>query len=258
MPSVSMSVDDHGVALVVVDNPPVNAMSDLVIDGLTALAENLRTDDVDAVVLTGAGSRMFLAGADLVALEGWLGDEGAIARHVEMTTRLFSAWASLPQPTLAAVQGDALGGGLELAMACDLIVANPGVRLGLPEVKLGLMPGAGGTQRLPRRVGAGQAARLVLTGTAVDAQEAKAIGLVDQVCAEGKVEAVAMAIAADMASSGPRSALRAVTAALRSSATDSLESGLARERELFLRQTLTADAAEGVRAFREKRAPRYE
>jgi enoyl-CoA hydratase/carnithine racemase len=248
---------DGGVAIVTVDNPPVNALADGVLEALGAAAGSLAADDdVRAVVLTGAGSRSFLAGADLEELERSLGDEAAMEGHVELTGRVFGALQRLEVPVVAAVGGHAVGGGLEVALICDLIVAEPRAKLGLPEVTLGLIPGAGGTQRLPRRVGASAATRMLLTGELVDAAAARELGLVDVLAAEGEALAEAVALARRFATL-PARALRAAKAALRAAATQPLSDGLLAERRLFLGVAASADAREGAAAFVARRRPEF-
>src|SRR4051794_1631047 len=154
---VTVTVAD-GVATVLVDNPPVNAMGAAVIDGLGAAAARVGPDHgVRVVVLAGAGTKAFLAGADIAEFQALRAEPGAMAAHSTRARAVFDAWQALPQPLIAAVQASAVGGGLEIALVCDLIVADPAARFGLPEVKLGLMPGAGGAARPPAPVGVGPA-----------------------------------------------------------------------------------------------------
>jgi enoyl-CoA hydratase/carnithine racemase len=248
---VSISVAD-AVATVTVDQPRVNAMSDAVLEGLTSAAEAVsKRADVSACVLAGAGRRAFMAGADLDELEGWLGDAPALERHVGLTGWMLEAWAAVPQPVIAAVQAHAVGGGLEVALACDLIVADERARLGFPELGLGLIPGAGGTQRLPARIGLAAATRLILTAELVDAREGRDIGLVDVVVEHGSAVSVATELARRIAGQA-RTAVLAATAALRASRTRELDRGLSEERRLFLAQCMTRDARDGVRRFHER------
>jgi enoyl-CoA hydratase/carnithine racemase len=248
---------DGAVAVITVDNPPVNALGNAVLDALAGAAEQLGADDgVRAVVLTGAGVKAFMAGADLDEFRRLLDGDGSIAEHVGYSSRALGALASLPQPLVAAVQAAAMGGGLEVALTADLIVADPGAVLGLPEVRLGLMPGAGGTQRLPRRIGAGRAKELMLLGGAVQAEEAKAMGLVNRVSAPGAALEEARELAGRLAALSPlavRSIKRAVTDGLEGT----LEEGLHAERELFMGVFNGPDAREGVAAFVEKRRARF-
>jgi enoyl-CoA hydratase len=256
-PSATVTIAD-GVAVVTVDNPPVNALTNETIDALAATAEQVReTGDVRAVVLTGAGDKAFIAGADLDEFAGALGSTEWIEDHTARSRRMLAGWASLPVPVVAGVQASAVGGGLEAALVCDLIVADPSARFGLPEVRLGLMPGAGGTQRLPRRIGIGAAKELLMLGGTIDAEEARRIGLVNRVSAPGEAAAEALAIASKLAAL-PGQSLRAIKQALSPPAgDDEISAGLDRERELFMQLFETDDAREGVAAFREKRAASF-
>lgn len=245
-----------GVAVVVVDNPPVNALKNEVVDALTHAAERLRGDgDVRAVVLTGAGDKAFVAGADLEEFSQALGDSVWIEDHIGRTRRMLDAWDGLPQPVVGAVQASAVGGGLEVALVCDLLVADAGARFGLPEVRLGLMPGAGGTQRLPRRIGLGRAKELLLLGGTIDAEEARRIGLVNRVVPSGTGLAVALELAAQLAALSSVS-LRAIKSSLEEPNGD-LADGLDRERALFMHVFASEDASEGVHAFVQKRRPSF-
>jgi enoyl-CoA hydratase/carnithine racemase len=245
-----------GVAVVTVDNPPVNALRNEVVDALADTAARLAADDtVRAVVLTGAGDKAFVAGADLDEFSQALGSVEWIEDHTARTRRMFDLWERLPQPVVAAVQASALGGGLEVALVCDLIVADPGARFGLPEVRLGLMPGAGGTQRLPRRIGVGPAKELLLLGATIDADEARRIGLVNRVAGAGQASAVARELAARLAALSSV-AVRAIKSSVASAHGD-LERGLDGERALFMAVFASQDASEGVNAFVEKRPPEF-
>ncbi|QEC50530.1 hypothetical protein FSW04_25065 [Baekduia soli] len=253
---VQIEVAD-GVATVAVVNPPVNALADPVLDELGAAARRLAADDaVRSVVLTGGGERSFIAGADLRHFAEILGDTGEMAAHVELTAGVFGAWDALPMPVVAAIGGHAMGGGLELALTCDLLVVDPRAKLGTPEVTLGLIPGAGGTQRLPRRIGLAAATRMLLLGTPVDAATARACGLVDVVAEPGAALPEAHALAVRLAAL-PARAVTAAKAALRTAAQAPLAEGLAAERELFLGVAATADAREGAIAFLAKRPPAF-
>jgi len=242
-----------GVAVVTVDNPPVNAIGEPTLEGLEEAARRIAGDDeVRAVVLTGAGEKAFMAGADLREFERMLEEGQGIDEHTAATRRIFGLWERLPQPVVAAVQAPALGGGLEAALVCDLIVADPAARFGFPEVRLGLIPGAGGTQRLPRRIGVGAAKELLLLGGSVDAQEAQRLGLVNRVSAPGQALEESRGLAARLA------ALPAVAVRAAKRAVDiEIGAGLDREHALFLEAFASEDVREGVRAFVEKRAPRF-
>ena len=244
-----------GVATVTVDNPPVNALDDAALEGLGEAARQIAADpDVRAVVLTGAGEKAFLAGADLRSLQHALGTPGEMEAHVALTRPVFEAWRTLEPPVVAAVAANAVGGGLEFAMVCDLIVADPRARFGVPEVTLGLIPGGGGTQRLPRRIGWTAAMELLLLGRLVKAERAQELGLVNVVAAEGAAREEAAEIAARLAAL-PAIAVQAAKRAARAGLEGGLNEGLDAERELFLRTAASADAREGAEAFLEKRAP---
>jgi len=238
-------------------DPPLNLLTTALLDDLEAALERLEAADpgeVRAVVVTGRGERAFSAGSHVGEFEAIRGPGGRdrLARDEAATRRL----ADLPMPTIAAIEGDALGGGLELALACDLRIASARARLGLPEVRLAVTPGAGGTQRLPRIVGLGRAKDLILTGRIVDAEEAARIGLVDRLVPAGEARAAAVAIATEIAARGPlavREAKRLLDAALDLD----LAAGLAAELEASERVFATDDLAEGAAAFFDKREPRY-
>jgi enoyl-CoA hydratase/carnithine racemase len=176
--------------------------------------------------------------------------------RLELEQRAWSRLAGLPMPTIAAIEGDALGGGLELALCCDLRVASTRARLGLPEVRLAVIPGAGGTQRLPRVVGPARARELILTGRIIDAPEAERIGLVHRVVPPGEARAAADAIAGEIAARGPlavREAKRLIDAATELD----LDAGLAAELDASERIFATEDMLEGANAFFAKRDPEY-
>jgi enoyl-CoA hydratase len=182
---VSVAIGD-GVATVIVDKPPVNAMGRDVLGSLGEAAGRIGPEhEVRAVVLTGTGQAAFMAGADIGEFQALRAEPGAMDRHSQMARAVFDAWQALPQPVIAAVQASAVGGGLEIALLCDLIVADPAARFGLPEVKLGLIPGGGGTQRLPARIGTAAAKELLFLGSLIDAARAEALGLANKVSEPG-------------------------------------------------------------------------
>ena len=250
---VDHPVADHeGVALVTIDRP--GSMNALSFDVLEELADALETLDRDptcrVVVLTGSGEKAFAAGADILELADQtperLDGEGR-----------FGAWDrvwAIGLPLIAAVRGYALGGGCELAMSCDLIVAGDDARFGQPEIRIGVMPGAGGTQRLTRAVGVALAMELVLTGRTMTADEARAAGLVTKVVPAAGTLAEALRLA-DAVAAMPPLAVRAAKRSILASQELPLSEGLRRERQAFFDLFATSDQREGMRAFIEKRPP---
>jgi enoyl-CoA hydratase/carnithine racemase len=247
------------VALLELDHPPLNIVDgELLADLDAALAEleAAPADDVRAVVVTGRGERAFSVGSDVKAFEAHRADPAAGRRRFELEARVAQRLARLPMPTIAAIEGNALGGGLELALCCDLRVAAEPAKLGLPEVRLAVTPSTGGTQRLPRIVGMARAKELLLTGRVIDAPEAWRIGLVNEVVPAGGAVTRAREIGAEIAERGPL-AVRAVKALLDAALDRPLAQGHAAEIETSVRIFATDDLLEGARSFVEKRPPEY-
>lgn len=246
---------DDGVAVVTIDDAA--RRNTLTARMRTELAQAMAACDADpavrAIVLTGAGDRSFAAGGDIRELQQRTLEE---QRRVMDDGSVFGAVARVRAPIVAAINGWCLGGGLELAIACDLRIAAAHARFGQPEVQLGLIPGGGGTQFLPRLVGLGQALRLVLMGEAIDAAEALRIGLVHEVMEGAGLLPRALAVARTIAANGPQ-AVRAAKQATRLALDLPLEEGRARERALFERCFASDEQREGVTAFLEKRSPRF-
>jgi enoyl-CoA hydratase len=237
---------DGGVVLVRLNNPPMNALSTSVLRALYDVANRLAADpDVKAVVVAG-GEKAFAAGADISEFGG-PGEATTIALAFR---NAFDAVAAIPHPVVAAVQGYALGGGLELAMACDLRVAGENARVGQPEILLGIIPGAGGTQRLPRLVGPARAKELIWSGRQVRADEALAIGLVDRVVAPAETEHAALHWASELAK-GAVVAMGLSKQAIDRGGDGALADGLDLERDAFVRVFETEDAVTGVQSFLE-------
>ncbi len=245
------------IALVTIDNPPMNALSAGLLEELEAELEALDADDgVRAIVLRGAGERAFVAGADIKefpALREAASEGGGSARGIQ---RLGQRMDAARTPFVAAIRGYCLGGGLELAMCCDIRICADDAKLGQPEIKLGLIPGGGGTQRLPRLVGYGRAMLLNLTGEFVDADTAYAWGLVERVVPVGELEQAALDLAGQIAAQSPH-AVAVLRELARTTRSLPLEEGLRREAEGFVRCLRSEDGAEGVAAFIEKRAPTF-
>jgi enoyl-CoA hydratase/carnithine racemase len=249
---VRLDVSD-GVGVVRLERPPANAIDLRVgLELQQAIGEAGAREDVGAIVIWG-GQRIFAAGADIKAMAGWGPDE--VRPSVEALASACGLLEDLAKISIAAVNGYALGGGCELALACDLRYAAEDAVLGQPEIRLGVIPGAGGTQRLLRLVGPSRARDLVYTGRQVAADEAERIALVDRVVPAGDVLETALASAGDFAA-GPRAALAAAKRALRAAETLGRE-GFVKERELFLGLFGTPDQREGMRAFLEKRDPEF-
>jgi enoyl-CoA hydratase len=246
---------DGGVAVVTVNRPDKrNALNSQVRSETVAALDALRDDDsVRVVVFTGAGEKAFVAGADI----GEFAQRTPLEQREAMTgRRVFDEIAAFPKPTVAMINGFCLGGGCELALACDVRVASDAARLGQPEINLGIIPGGGGTQRLPRVVGTGQAMRLILSGEIIDTAEALRIGLVDVVHPAAELRERTMEFARGMAAKSPV-ALRMAKAAVRAAAEMPLAAGLAYETELFVTCFGSDDKREGVAAFLEKRPAEF-
>ena len=232
-----------------------NALSRAVNLELTQLARELEDDpSVRVVILTGAGDAVFCAGADLKERKGV--DAVATKPFIDAISGAIDAWARVAKPTIAAMNGSAFGGGLELALACDFRIAVEGAQFGLTEVRLGIMPGAGGTQRLPRLIGVAAAKELVLLGRRVDATRALALGLLTQVVPRSQLGSAAAAMIEELAECAPRSVVMA-KAAIDRGIDVGLDEGLRIERECYDVTLFTEDRNEGLRAFAEKRPARF-
>jgi len=242
-PHLRLDRRDDGVAVVTLDNGKVNALSIAALGALHDTMQELRRDPPGAVVVTG-GSRLFAAGAEISEFHG---PEGA-ARVGGAFRAALDAVATFPRVTIAAVSGYALGGGCELALACDFRIASERAKFGQPEILLGIIPGGGGTQRLARLVGPARAKDMILTGRQVAAGEALAMGLVDEVVAPDAVEARALERAAELAR-GPLAAQALAKQAIDEGLDLELSAGIELEHELFVEVFNTDDATIGVRNF---------
>lgn len=250
---VHLQVDD-GVGIVRLDRPPANAISlQLSMDLLDALEEAVSRDDVGALVLWG-GRKLFAAGADIKEMVDHGPDE--IREQVTKLGDACDLLEAMPKVSIAAITGFALGGGFELSLACDLRYAADDAKVGQPEVKIGVIPGAGGTQRMTWLAGVGVSRDLTYTGRQVDAEEAKALGLIERVLPAAQVLEAAVRDARAFAR-GPRRALAAAKEAIRAAVGSPGPSGIAREKELFIALFGTGDQREGMRAFIEKRSPEF-
>ena len=247
---------DDGVATVTIDRPEDrNALNETVRTELRAALPDIEDSDVRVIVLTGSAEcNAFVAGADVTELrERDLVEQRAASAR----PRVYETVDGLTTPVIAAVNGHALGGGLELATACDVRVAKRGGKLGQPEINLGLIPGGGGTQRLPRLVGEGQAMRLILSGELVDADEARDIGLIDQVCDPKDFDDRVTELAGAIAEKSPL-ALEFAKESVRAASRTGLDEGIDYEAQLFVQLFATEDKNEGIDAFFEDREPEWQ
>ena len=252
--TVVISIRD-GIAEVAIDRPEkLNALNATVRSELTDAFDHLADlEEVKVAILHGTGDKAFVAGADVGEFAARSPEE---QRAVYRERRVYDALAAFPKPVICAIHGFCIGGGNELALACDIRVADSTARFGQFEIRLGLIPGAGGTQRLARLVGPGQALRIGLGGDLIDAAEAHRIGLVEVLADEGQQLVRARELAERMTRwSGL--ALQLVKKAVRAAAENHLSDGLAVEKELFLEAFASEDGREGVKAFVEKRRPRF-
>ncbi|MDQ3697889.1 MAG: enoyl-CoA hydratase-related protein [Gemmatimonadota bacterium] len=253
--TLTLDVRDRIATLTVNRPDKLNALNDATVRELGEAIEAIRErDDVGGAIVTGAGTKAFVAGADI----GELATQGPVSgrERAFRGQRIFSRFESSPKPVIAAINGFALGGGCELALACHIRIAAEGARLGLPETKLGIAPGYGGTQRLPRVIGKGRALELILTGDMIDAAEAHRIGLVNRVVPAYQLMTVAEEMMRKMLEKGPLAVALSIEAVNRGLDT-SLEDGLVLEANHFGILASTADMREGMQAFLEKRAPRF-
>ncbi|MCA9539800.1 MAG: enoyl-CoA hydratase/isomerase family protein [Myxococcales bacterium] len=256
MSDVVLFERDGGIGTLTINRPQaLNALDSAVLDALEeTLAHIAELTDLRVLIITGAGGKAFVAGADIAQMSS-LGPREA-RRFAFQGHRVLNAIESLPVPVIAAVNGYCLGGGCELSLACDLVYAGDNARFGQPEVKLGLIPGFGGTQRLARRIGAMAAAELIFSGRMVKADEAKAMGLCLDVFPAADLLDRVRAKAAEIASQGPVAVRLAKTVQARG-AEAPLATANAFEREAFANLFDSADAREGMQAFLEKRAPAF-
>lgn len=247
---------NQGVALITFNRPKaLNALnSDLLAELSEALDKLTEDDTIRVLVLTGEGEKSFVAGADIneLAKLDTLKAKAFIHKGLSIINKL----TEMPIPVIAAVNGFALGGGLEIAMACDFIYSSEKAAFGQPEIKLGLIPGYGGTQRLPRLIGVNRAKELLYTGNMVTAQEALQMGIVNKVVAPEALMDVVMGLASDLAAMG-RVALRAIKQAVNQGMNTDLATGLRIETDAFAVCMASQDAKEGTSAFLEKRQPEF-
>jgi methylglutaconyl-CoA hydratase len=252
----SLFKDPNGVFTFTLSRPEaMNALNRELVEDMMESANAVRNDPgARAVIFLGLGDRAFSAGADLKERAG-LGS-AQVAEAVASISRAMQSVAEIPVPTIAAINGVALGGGFELALACDIRIASTSATMGLTETTLAIIPGGGGTQRLPRIAGEGRAKELIFTGRRISAGDALRYGIVHEVTAPDELRMRAEAVARAIASNGPV-AVRAAKEAIVRGLAMPLDQGLALEQEMYGRTVPTKDRLEGLEAFREKRAPVY-
>ena len=247
--------DEDGIATVTINHPPANTLTPQGLMELESTLEELaKNDRVKVIVITGTG-RFFIAGADIRVLVDL--DSSSKGRDMAHTgQRIFHTIETFPKPVIAAINGACLGGGLELALCCHIRLAAEDIELGLPEINLGIIPGFGGTQRLPRIVGQSKATELILTGNSISAQEGKSLGLVSQVFPPDDLLRQATGLARRIASKG-QMAVRAALKALQQGLEPGFREGLLLEATLFGELCESEDKQEGLAAFLEKRPPHF-
>ena len=248
---------ERGVATLVLNNPPVNVVTlQLARELGECLAELAADPEVRVVVVTGAGSKAFCAGSDIKEFLELMDPVVAVDRKMAKENRVYDALDNLPKPTIAAINGLALGGGAEIALCCDLRVMDEGTKIGFPECKLGVFPGSGGTQRLPRLVGEALAKELMFTGDPIDAQRAYEIGLINRMAPAGEALVVAQQLAATIAErSGV--AVQCIKEAVDYGLIAGEAAGQSLALQLIARAFGSEDIKEGVKAFLEKRPPKF-
>jgi len=243
------------IAILTIDRPDkLNALNKVVhAEGVAALEELRKDDEIRVVVITGAGEKSFIAGADIGEFEG---QTPVTQRDLFHEKTLFNSIDAFPKPVIAMINGFCLGGGSELALACDLRVCSEGSRFAQPEINLGIMCGGGGTQRLTHLIGEGRAMEMILTGDMIDAEAAYRFGLVNHVYSGEELEAKTLELAEKIAEKAPI-ALQLSKEAVKFASRSNLDEGLRREVDLFAICFSTEDKKEGVAAFLEKRRPAF-
>lgn len=246
-------VFDGYLAIITMDRPPVNALNEETLTELGRALDAIKAnEEARAVILKSASPRAFIAGADISSFTRI--PEGEVESLIRKGQGLFDAIEAFPLPIIATVNGPCLGGGCELALACHLRIASEKARFGQPEINLGIIPGWGGTQRLPRLIGRTRALELLLTGDSIDSGEAYNLGLVNRIVAAEDLDREARNIAARLAQQAPR-AIKAIIRTVAKGGTLPLREGQALEAEAFVEVFATEDAREGIRAFLEKKKP---
>lgn len=252
-----LETDKQGsIGLITLNNPPLNIISSGILQQLDEAFSRMEEDpDVIAIILTGKGDKAFVAGADIKGFSTMIGNV-AVKQEAQELQKIFTKIASMAKPTVAVLNGVTFGGGLELAISCDIRIAEVHSKIGLPEVKLGIMPGWGGTQRLPRLIGEAKAKEMIFTGDAITAEEAQRIGLVNHVLPIGEGLEFALKLANKIGSHS-LTALSRIKQSINEGLNTTIDEGIEIETQLFSELFLTEDVKEGLQAFLEKRPPSF-
>ena len=253
----SVWLEKEGViCTITLNNPPLNVLDEKLKDDLSEACRIIENDLDATVVVIKGGEKAFMAGADIKGFPDYFERSEKAFLSSRKNNTVFLQVENLPQPVIAALEGYALGGGCELALACDFRIAGEGLKIGLPEIKLGLFPGAGGTQRLPRLIGKVLAKKMMMLGDNIDAQKALQIGLIDQIAPQGKAYSEAMKFARELATR-PGTALKMIKSLVNRGSEMEIEQGLFWESASIERVFKTQDIQEGVDAFLKKRDPKF-
>ncbi len=253
---IKTKVEDN-IGTLTLASPPVNALSPAVLKEIQAALEQFKAQKVRAVIVTGSGANAFCAGADVKAMRDFETAPDKAAEFLQLGVDTFNAIENFPAPVLCAINNLTLGGGLELALSCDIRISSDRARFGLPEVTLGLIPSWGGTARLPRVVGVGNAKEIIYTGQLINAQQANKIGLVNKVVPDGDEVRAALDIAKRVASKASPVAVRNAKQAINEGVGVPLEQALAASEKVMGEVMTSSDLKEGIKAFIEKRPPAF-
>ena len=253
---IKVKVEDN-IGTLTLASPPVNALSPAVLKEMQAALHQFKDQKVRAVIVTGSGATAFCAGADVKAMRDFESAPDKAAEFLQLGVDTFNAVENFPAPVLCAINNLTLGGGLELALACDIRISSDRARFGLPEVTLGLIPSWGGTARLPRVVGVGNAKEIIYTGQLINAQQANKIGLVNKVVPDGDEVRAALDIAKRVAGKASPVAVRNAKQAINEGIGVPIEQALSASEKVMGEVMTSSDLKEGIKAFIEKRPPAF-
>lgn len=253
---IKTKVEDH-IATLTLASPPVNALSPAVLKEMQAALKDFQSQKVRAVIITGSGANAFCAGADVKAMRDFETNPVAAGEFLQLGVDLFNQIENFSAPVICAINNLTLGGGLELALACDIRISSDRARFGLPEVTLGLIPAWGGTARLPRVVGLGNAKEIIYTGQLINAQQANKIGLVNKVVPDGDEVRAALDIAKRVASKASPVSVRNAKQAINEGFGQPIETALQASEKVMGEVMTSSDLKEGIKAFVEKRPPAF-